>query len=196
MRFVEDAERQQEQARLRKGVLCQRVFGVSLLQFHLARGAVARQRMLQLELGEEAHAIRKLVAEEQDEAVEVDLVAVAGVRLRVVVMQLAVTANGRLLRAGVRGRERLDVVPGCLDADFGLLDPFVRGRHGGPSLAQFEAQLVDLGLLPLHDLPQLFDRGGCLLRLACRRGQQQRRGQRNGPANVHDCLDPCVRCFE
>ena len=58
--------------------------------------------MLEFEFGEEMDAVRELVPEVQNEAMEVDLLAVSVVGADVVVVQFAVTADRR--PAGARFR--------------------------------------------------------------------------------------------
>ena len=110
------------------------------------------------------HAICELVTEEQHETMVVDLLGVAILGADVVVVQLAVAADRRTAGAGVGNGQRFDEIAGGLDARFGFLDLFVRGRHFLLRLAQLGAQRFDLGLLALNDGPHLLERRRRLLR--------------------------------
>ena len=111
MCLVENADRQQEQAGSREGGIAHGVLDIGLLEFDFARSAVPGQRVLELELGEEANAVCEFVAEEKHEPMEIDLGAVPGVRADLVVMQLAVTTNrGAAVTARVGRHQRFDDV--------------------------------------------------------------------------------------
>ena len=151
MRFIERADRQQEQAGFCRQSIAEHEVDVCLLEFNLARCTVSCERMFEFEFGEKADAVGELVAEEQHEAMEIDLseVACAVIGIEIVVMQFAVAAD-RGARSRRGRRDRFDVVAGRFNFLVGHGELGIGGRELLPELG-------DLLLLLLHDRPDLFD---------------------------------------
>ena len=173
---VDDADRQDVEAR------ADAVMGIDveleprLLELDLARPILRGQRVLQLELGSEANGIGEFVVEVKHEAMKVHAVAVVGITvgndgvvIEVIVMQLTIAANGGALgpRRGDRSaaeslpldgiRRRLDGLGVLFELGCGGGEFLLGTCNSGDGLIELPAQCLDSALLSLHDLPQLID---------------------------------------
>ena len=108
--------------------------------------------MFNFEFRKETHIIGKFVSEEQYEAMEIDLVDIAGavIGIQIVVMHFAISTDGSGGLLHLRHRERVEVITSRFD----FLVASSELRIGGRELP-FE--LIYLDLLLLDDRPDLFD---------------------------------------
>jgi len=172
--FVEEASRDQEQAGAGAQALVEVHFQIALLEIDTAVEVGIDGRMFVFDLGEETDPIGELVTEEQNGAVEIDLVLVRGaaVPIEVVVVQLAVAADDgapglAVFERAVRCPERgFPLLARCGGACGEFVEHLARGLDLLLRGLELALELLDLLLLLLDDAPHILGarEGGGLAR--------------------------------
>ena len=135
MGFVELTDGDEKHARARRGVGGEVVFDERLFDLDLAGFSLAGERVLHLKFASEAQVVGEIMAEEQHEAVDVDLVLVSAI-----VVDLAIAADLRVGRPAA----------GVLALHQGLFDEVAGSFHLDVGFEQSLTGLFDAGVVTAH----------------------------------------------